>query len=70
MNEEISMSERVIRIFPNMDSAIRLIGAMLMEQDEKWISSHKYFDMDEYTLYVKEPKSQQKPSEETIAAVA
>jgi putative transposase len=70
MNEEIRRRERVIRIFPNMDSAIRLIGAMLMEQDEKWISSHKYFDMDEYTLYVKEPKSQQKPSEETIAAVA
>ena len=28
--------ERVIRIFPNEISAIRLIGALLIEQDEKW----------------------------------
>ena len=35
-NEEIHRRERVIRIFPNTDSAIRLIGAMLIEQHEMW----------------------------------
>jgi len=36
LNEEIRRRERVIRIFPNRESAIRLIGALLMEIDEKW----------------------------------
>jgi len=38
----------VIRIFPNRESAIRLIGALLMEIDEKWGSGKRYFDMAEY----------------------
>ncbi|MBK5244958.1 MAG: transposase, partial [Eubacteriaceae bacterium] len=45
LNEEIRRRERVIRIFPNEDSAIRLIGALLVEQDERWASGKKYFDM-------------------------
>ncbi|MDT2255181.1 transposase [Paenibacillus larvae] len=35
LNEEVRRRERVIRIFPNRESVIRLIGALLMEQDEK-----------------------------------
>ena len=46
--EEIRRRERVIRIFPNQESSIRLIGALLMEIDEKWISVKKYLDMSEY----------------------
>jgi putative transposase len=46
--EEIRRRERVIRIFPNRESAIRLIGALLMEIDDKWISGKKYLDMSEY----------------------
>lgn len=48
LNEEIRRRERVIRIFPNRESAIRLIGALLMEIDEKWASGKKYLDMAEY----------------------
>jgi len=48
LNEEIRRRERVIRIFPNRESAIRLIGALLMEIDEKWASGRKYLDMGEY----------------------
>jgi putative transposase len=36
LNEEVRRCERVIRIFPNRGSAIRLLGALLMEQDEQW----------------------------------
>lgn len=48
LNEEVRRRERVIRIFLNRESVIRLIGALLMEQDEKWASGKKYLDMVEY----------------------
>jgi len=48
LNEEVRRRERVIRIFPNRESVIRLIGALLMEQDEKWAAGKKYLDMTEY----------------------
>ncbi|HDR05948.1 MAG TPA: IS256 family transposase [Candidatus Marinimicrobia bacterium] len=48
LNEEIRRRERVIRIFPNEDSVIRLIGALLIEHNEKWLTGKKYFDMEEY----------------------
>jgi len=41
LNEEIRRRERVIRIFPSRESGIRLIGALLMEQDKKWTSGKK-----------------------------
>ncbi len=48
LNEEVRRRERVIRIFPNRESVIRLIGALLMEHDEKWAAGKKYLDMTEY----------------------
>ena len=48
LNGEVRRRERVIRIFPNRESAIRLIGAVLMELDEKWATEKKYCDMAEY----------------------
>ena len=53
LNEEIRRRERVIRIFPNRQSVIRLLGALLMEQDEKWASGRKYLDMEEYLSWRK-----------------
>jgi len=48
LNEELRRRERVIRIFPNEASMIRLMGAVLMEHHEKWSSVKKYFTMDCY----------------------
>ncbi len=48
LNEEIRRRERVIRIFPNRESALRLLGALLMERDEAWTTGHRYFDMGAY----------------------
>lgn len=56
MNEEIRRRERVIRIFPNEQSAIRMIGALLIEHNEKWLSGRKYLYMEEYFQYLKELK--------------
>jgi len=51
LNEELRRRERVIRIFPNDESALRLIGALLAEYNEAW-QERKYFDMDEFNEWV------------------
>lgn len=43
LNEEIRRREKVIRIFPNTPSANRLIGALLMDKHEQWISSSRRY---------------------------
>jgi transposase-like protein len=48
LNEEIRRRDRVIRIYPNEASVIRLIGALLIEQDERWVTGRKYLDMQAY----------------------
>jgi len=48
LNQEIRRRERVIRIFPSGESAIRLMGALLAQQSETWLSGRKWLDMAEY----------------------
>ena len=43
LNEEVRRREKVIRIFPNTTSANRLIGAVLMDVHENWISSPRKY---------------------------
>nr|WP_317995792.1 transposase [Vulcanimicrobium alpinum] len=47
LNEEIRRREKVIRIFPNDAAAIRMVGALLSEQNDECLS-RAYFDMTEY----------------------
>ena len=54
LNEEVRRRERVIRIFPNEASALRLIGALLAEQHESWSTGKRYFDMSEYVEWKEE----------------
>jgi len=51
VNEEIRRRERVICIFPNVASVIRLPGALLLEIHEKWTTGTRYLDMEEYELW-------------------
>jgi putative transposase len=48
LNQAVRRRERVIRIFPNRESAIRLLGAVLLERHEQWMTGHRYFDMHAY----------------------
>lgn len=43
LNQEIRRREKVIRIFPNTVSAIRFIGAVLMDIHEEWIGSTRKY---------------------------
>ena len=55
LNQEIRRRERVIRIFPNTTSALRLIGALLSEYHELWATGKKYFEMAAYHQWKARP---------------
>ena len=57
LNEEVRRRERVIRIFPNDESAWRLIGALLAEQNEQW-QSRRYLNMDEFNDWLTEREAE------------
>ena len=46
LNQEIKHSTQVIRIFPNEESALRLIRALAVEIHEDWIEAHRYLNME------------------------
>ena len=54
VNEEVRRRERVIRIFPNVESAKRLLEALLMEKDEAWSTGRQYFNMRLYVEWKQE----------------
>lgn len=54
INGEIRRREQVIRIFPNRESVIRMIGSLLIEMEEHWGTSRRYMDMDKYHQWCKE----------------
>ena len=47
-NRELRRRERVIQIFPNKESMIRLMGAVLMDDHNDWSAAQRLFDMTEY----------------------
>ena len=42
LNKEVKRRANVVGIFPNENSILRLIGAVLMEQNEDWQLQHRY----------------------------
>jgi putative transposase len=54
LNEEIRRRTRVVRIFPNIESCLRLIRALAVETHEDWLEANRYLNMD----YLKERKKE------------
>ena len=63
--QEIRRRERVVRIFPNEASALRLMGALLAEIHEEW-QGRRYLDMDDFHEWVTEQSSS---TEETVVPI-
>ena len=64
-HEEMRRRTRVVRIFPNRASCLRLCSALAMEQSEEWITGHRYLDMEVWEEG--QPESVELPKLEAVA---
>ena len=46
LNEELRRRTRVVRIFPNAASCLRLIRALCVETHEGWLRDKRYINID------------------------
>jgi len=56
-HQEVKRRTRVVRIFPNRRSCLRLVSALAMEQSEEWLTGPRYLTMTQ-TEAVEEPEKE------------
>ena len=49
LNKEVKRRADVVGIFPNEESILRLIGAVLFEQNDDWQSQHRYMMVEAFS---------------------
>jgi len=63
LNEEIRRRTRVVRIFPNRESCLRLAASICMEKSEEWKTGYRYLKME---VIGKDDDNQQKSPVATL----
>ena len=59
-NEEIKRRTKVVRIFPNRASCLRLVTALCMEQSEEWVTGRRYVNKEALEDFLSEESEEGK----------
>ena len=51
LNREIKRRERVVGAFPSIKSFIRLLGSVLLDQNEEWLTGRGYLNMETLSVW-------------------
>jgi transposase-like protein len=68
LNREVKRRADVVGIFPNEASIIRLIGAVLLEQNDEWQLQHRYLQVEAMADIAAPPINADKTTVPTLAA--
>ncbi len=63
VNREIGRRSDVVGIFPNDASALRLAGALLIEQNDEWLTCRRYLSEESMQLLYASPVLEDSPSQ-------
>ena len=55
LNKEVKRRADVVGIFPNEDSIVRLVGAVLMEHNDDWQTQNRYMQIEGFAESADKP---------------
>ena len=62
LNREIKRRTNVVSIFPNEAAIVRLVGAILLEQNDEWAVCRRYMSLETLAGLCDDPPSGRRPS--------